>query len=138
MVNLSPVPDQNVNAVVLDKMTNPKLEEKPVGVLHSNRCNQLKFKIRRFINSILIQFLLFSFTLYGLLGDDMRLYFFTKESDSFFLALNIITLLLFSAEIILSSIAISQYFGNFFFWLDLISTLSIITDIEPLWNAITG
>jgi hypothetical protein len=68
----------------------------------------------------------------------MRLYFFTKEDDNVFLTLNIITLLLFTMEVVLSSIGISSYFGNFFFWLDLISTISIITDIEPVWNFMIG
>jgi hypothetical protein len=68
----------------------------------------------------------------------MRLFFFAKGSDPVFLTLNIITLILFTSEIVLSSIGIEGYFGNFFFWLDFISTISLITDIEPLWNAITG
>ena len=85
-----------------------------------------------------MQFLLFAFTLYALLGDDMRLYFFMKSSDDVFLTLNIITLIFFSVEIILSSIGMQGYFGNFFFWLDFVSTISLITDIEPLWNLITG
>ena len=98
----------------------------------------MKTKIRKFINSITIQFLLFVFTIYALFGDDMRLYFFMKSSDTTFMTLNIITLLLFTFEIILSSIGVQGYFGNFFFWLDLISTVSLITDIKPLWDLITG
>lgn len=82
--------------------------------------------------------ILFCFTIYALFGDDLRLYFFTKDSDGVFLAFNIITLCLFSLEIILSSIGVKSYFGNFFFWLDFVSTVSIITDIEPLWNLLTG
>jgi len=52
--------------------------------------------------------------------------------------LNILTLILFSIELILSSIGINGYLGSFFFWLDLLSTLSIITDIHPFWDAIVG
>lgn len=85
-----------------------------------------------------MQFVLFIFTLYALLGDDMRLLLFTKESDSVFTTLNIITLSIFVLELVLSSIGIKNYFGNFFFWLDLISTLSLITDIEPIWHAMIG
>ena len=82
--------------------------------------------------------ILFCFTLYGLLGDDIRLYFFTKQNDNVFLTLNILTLCLFSLEVFLSSIGIPSYFGNFFFWLDLISTISIITDIDPIMRLLTG
>ena len=68
----------------------------------------------------------------------MRLLLFTKESDNIFTTLNIITLTLFVLELVLSSIGIKNYFANFFFWLDLISTISIITDIEPVWHAFIG
>lgn len=73
-----------------------------------------------------------------MLGDDIRLLLLTKESDPIFLVLNIITLTLFSLELIVSSICVNGYFGNFFFWLDFISTISIVTDIEPVWNALIG
>lgn len=77
-------------------------------------------------------------TVYALFGDDIRLLFFVKESDDVFMTLNVITLVFFALELILSSIGIQNYFGGFFFWLDLISTISIITDIEPVWNSLIG
>ena len=52
--------------------------------------------------------------------------------------LNIFAIFMFTIELILSSIGMDDYFGSFFFWLDLVSTLSIVTDIEPVWNAIIG
>lgn len=134
---MSPDKINDVNPV-MKKISSVEAEENLVGVQHSHRCNETKKTIRKFINSITIQFLLFVFTIYALLGDDMRLFFFDKGSDPVFLTLNIITLLLFTSEIVLSSIGVSMYFGNFFFWLDLLSTVSLITDIEPLWNLITG
>jgi len=81
---------------------------------------------------------MFFFTFYALLGDDLRLLLFEKTSDNFFTNLNIITMILFAIEVILSSFAIKDYFLSIFFWLDLISTVSIITDIEPIWFKIIG
>ena len=81
---------------------------------------------------------MFLFTLYALIGDDIRLLNFSKESDSAFMVLNILTFILFMIELILSSISVPDYFGSFFFWLDLISTISLIADIDPIWSAITG
>ena len=78
------------------------------------------------------------FTVYALFGDDVRLLLFGAEADYAFTILNVITLVLFTLELVLSSIGIKTYFGNFFFWLDLISTISIITDIEPVWLALMG
>lgn len=75
-------------------------------------------------------------TIYALIGDDIRLLAFEKEADDVFMWLNILAFGLFTLELILSSIGVDKYFGSFFFWLDLISTLSIILDIEPMTDAI--
>jgi len=81
---------------------------------------------------------MFFFTFYALLGDDLRLLLFNKDSDNFFMNWNILTMVLFGTELILSSFAIKDYFLSIYFWLDFISTISIITDIEPIWFKIIG
>ncbi len=45
---------------------------------------------------------------------------------------------LFSVELLLSSISKLNYFNGFFFWLDFISTLSLLLDIGWFTNAIFG
>lgn len=45
---------------------------------------------------------------------------------------------MFLLEIILTSIAKENYFLSFFFWLDIVSTLSMIPDIGWLWDLIIG
>ena len=79
---------------------------------------------------------MFLITIYALIGDDIRLLAFSKDADEVFMWLNIVTLTLFTIELILSSIGAKGYLGSFFFWLDLLSTVSIITDIKPFWEAI--
>lgn len=41
-------------------------------------------------------------------------------------------------ELILGSIAKEDYFLGFYFWLDLVSTVSLIFDIGWFWDAILG
>lgn len=77
-------------------------------------------------------------TIYALLGDDLRIIFSPKSGDPWFLMGTAISMVMFSIEIILASIAKEGYFGSFFFWLDLISTVSLFTDIEPIMDALTG
>lgn len=77
-------------------------------------------------------------TIYALFGDDIRLAFFSKGADSTFYALTFASLILFLIEIILNSIAKEDYFNSFYFWLDLISTVSLITDIGWIWDPIIG
>ena len=54
---------------------------------------------------------------------------FDKNADLAFDILTIICLCVFSIEIIISVLAKPDYFMSFFFWLDLISTVSLILDI---------
>ena len=77
-------------------------------------------------------------TIYALLGDDIRLLFFSKEADDGFLALTITAMGMFFIELVLASIGKPEYFNSFFFWLDALSTVSIITDIKPAMDFITG
>ena len=68
-------------------------------------------------------------TLYALFGDDIRVLITDKEGDPTFWILNIIALWSFAIEILISSIAKPDYFNGFFFWLDFISTASLLLDI---------
>lgn len=68
-------------------------------------------------------------TIYALLADDIRLIATQKSTDKYFMILTSITLILFLIELILASIGQKGYFNSFFFWLDLISTLSLVFDI---------
>lgn len=77
-------------------------------------------------------------TVYSLFGDDLRLLAFTKPVDDTFNILTSISLALFSIELILASVVKEDYFLGFYFWLDLVSTVSLITDISWIMNAMMG
>lgn len=77
-------------------------------------------------------------TLFVLFGDDIRLVGLKKKSDDIFFGISTFALCFFMMEILLSSIAIPRYFNGFYFWLDLISTVSIIFDIGWVWDVIVG
>ena len=85
-----------------------------------------------------IQVLMTIVTIYALLGDDLKLLTTTLGADDFFTSATAISLVLFMLELILASIGKEDYFNSFFFWLDLVSTLSLVTDIPPIMNAIVG
>lgn len=77
-------------------------------------------------------------TLYALFGDDVRSLFFTKSADNVFYGLTVAAMTLFMIELVLSSIAKEEYFLSFYFWLDFISTISLVFDLGWFWNAILG
>ena len=48
-------------------------------------------------------------------------------------------MLMFILEILISSFAKKEeYLFSFYFWLDFISTVSLILDISWVWDAVTG
>ena len=77
-------------------------------------------------------------TLYALLGEDIKLLSTTKESDPIFVTMTSISLVLFLIELLLQSIGKEEYLNSFFFWLDLVSTLSLVMDIPFILEAFTG
>lgn len=70
------------------------------------------------------------FTLFSLFGDDIRNAFTPKSSDPSFDAFMFICLLVFSSEVIVASIFADGYIFGFYFWLDLMATISIVMDIN--------
>ena len=66
----------------------------------------------------------------------MRLWATTKNADPYFYSGLIVSFILFTTEILLNSIVIDGFKYSFFFWLDLIATLSLIPDIRWLIDLI--
>lgn len=77
-------------------------------------------------------------TIYCLFGDDLRQAVFPMGADPYFYGLTSASLGLFLIEIVVSSIVIEGYWLSFFFWLDVIATVSLIFDIGWLMNLILG
>jgi uncharacterized membrane-anchored protein len=77
-------------------------------------------------------------TVYALLGDDLRIICWDNSADPYFLGITCASMVFFAIEIVLASMGKPEYFNSFFFWLDIISTLSLVTDIEPFMEAVLG
>lgn len=77
-------------------------------------------------------------TLYALFGDDIKIAFFTKSADETFNYITSVALVCFVIEITFNALSQEGYFNSFYFWLDIISTLSLITDISWIWQLIVG
>jgi hypothetical protein len=80
-----------------------------------------------------------SLTIYALFFDDIRMVLFSKGSDDIFYGISSMALFFFTLEIILTSYSKKdEYWLSFFFWLDVVSTLSIIPDIGWIMDSMTG
>eukprot|EP00929_Paragymnodinium_shiwhaense_P098028 TRINITY_DN5958_c0_g1_i1.p1 TRINITY_DN5958_c0_g1~~TRINITY_DN5958_c0_g1_i1.p1 ORF type:complete len:1309 (-),score=280.11 TRINITY_DN5958_c0_g1_i1:138-4064(-) len=75
-------------------------------------------------------------TIYALIGDDFRLMLTSLAADVFFDLMTGLCLLVFSVEIVLSCIGKSDYICGFFFWLDAVSTVTLVLDITTVNDAL--
>ena len=88
-------------------------------------------------NGVYITFMMIV-TIYALFGDDFRLLLAPKSADEVFWSITVAAMFFFLVELGMASIAQKDYFLGFYFWLDLIATISLITDIGWIYNEITG
>ena len=89
----------------------------------------IRLTVREFIEGKYVTFLMFITTIYALFGDDIRLWFTDKNGDPYFFGFLSAAFILFSVEILVNCCVVDDYKYSFFFWLDIIATLSLISDI---------
>ena len=77
-------------------------------------------------------------TIYALFGDDLRLLAFGKSADETFYGISVVCLFFFGIEVVAASLAKENYWLGFFFWLDVVATVSLIPDIGWIWDPIVG
>jgi len=77
-------------------------------------------------------------TIYALFFDDIRILLVPKRYDDIFFGITLIGMICFALEIVLASYAKYDYIFSFFFYLDFVSTISMIPDCGWIWDAIVG
>jgi len=104
--------------------------------MDKKKANSLRARAEKFLGGWIFQGLMTIITIYSLFGDDVRQITFTAQTDWVFYVLSSISLGAFTIEIILQSLLREDYWLVFYFWLDIISTISLLTDIGWVMNAI--
>ena len=77
-------------------------------------------------------------TIYALFGDDIRLLATSIDTDTVFYAISAICMGFFVTELVLASVAKPGYWLSFYFFLDFIACISMISDIGWIWSLIIG
>lgn len=77
-------------------------------------------------------------TIYTLFFDDIWVILFPEAWDPFFYFLTCVFMALFTLEIVLACYVQPGYIFSFFFWLDLLATLSMLFDIGWLMEGINS
>lgn len=109
----------------------PKDEkERPMPVVPSKRTIMARYIVENRYFVTLTTLL----TVFALIGDDMRLACTQKPADIWFDAATSFCLVTFSIEVILSCRGKEDYFLSFFFYLDTVSTVTLLLDITTINN----
>lgn len=95
-------------------------------------------KIEKFLDHYLVVIFMTLVTIYALFFEDIRVMVFPKSADDFFNGITLFGIIAFTTEILLASYAKKDYPNTFFFWLDIISTISMIPDCGWVWDYIIG
>ena len=90
----------------------------------------MRQRIREMVEGKLVTTVMTLLTLFALFGDDFRLWFAVKDADSYFFAILTVSFILFFFEIMINSGVQDDFKYSFFFWLDIIATVSLLPDIE--------
>ena len=90
---------------------------------------QQRKRYRKIIDSLIYRVLLFFFTFYVLFGDDLRHFIANKATDNIFYVITLFALIFFILDIVLLCLIYKTYRLSLLFWLDVISTLSLIFDL---------
>eukprot|EP00928_Gymnodinium_smaydae_P072802 TRINITY_DN56098_c0_g1_i1.p1 TRINITY_DN56098_c0_g1~~TRINITY_DN56098_c0_g1_i1.p1 ORF type:complete len:1023 (+),score=231.79 TRINITY_DN56098_c0_g1_i1:124-3192(+) len=95
-----------------------------------------KDKCRKIIDDSRFAGVTMVLTIYALFGDDVRLSATPAAADTAFNALTIISIIVFGFETIAASIGKAGYLFGFFFWLDAISTVTLVLDLTWVTTAV--
>jgi len=77
-------------------------------------------------------------TIYALFIDDVRVIVFPMSNDFYVYASIIFIMAVYIIDIVISSIAKTEYIFSFFFWMDIVCFISLIPDCGWIWNLIIG
>lgn len=75
-------------------------------------------------------------TLWVLFADDLRLACMPIAADEAIAIISIVCMIAFAFEIVMYSVSNKNYMLSFFFWLDILATLSMVLDIPAVQNKI--
>lgn len=124
----------------LQKIEIFKKEREDKQKLEENKQKEKSFiykkKLEKFVDSNYFIIFFMVKTLFIMFIHDIQMGFISPSYDEIIDILQTITFFFFLLEIVLTSIAKEDYLNSFFFWLDVISTISIIQDISFMFDPI--
>lgn len=98
--------------------------------------SSLRRRIKRLSQNSLVVGGFAVITLWVLFADDLRLACMPITADEPIAIISIVCMIAFAFEIVMYTVSIENYMLSFFFWLDIVATLSMVLDIPAVHNTI--
>lgn len=108
------------------------------GQAKPRRCTALTWFCGKLASSSILSVVTTVLTVYALIGDDMRLIFTTKKEDEVFNYITITTMVVFGVEVIINTLGKQGYLFGFFFFLDVLSTVTLVLDLTYVSDTLFG
>ncbi len=100
--------------------------------------SQTRKRVRLILESYYVQITMTVFTGYILFADDIKMISTDVYADDIFSAICLGIMCLFAIELLISSYAVDGYISGFYFWLDLVSLVSMLLDISWFYSALVS
>ena len=118
----------------LGEMKAPSQEEEPEQASEKKYYyKSIQSKLRGLLEHNVVQIVLLVSTIYALFANDINIAFGSKEADNVIDIFSLIVLFIFVIEMIFSIICVPKYL-QFFLWLDLAATISLLFEIDLLFG----
>ena len=128
--NFFSVDSKKLNDIDKEELFSRQSTSKFANIFSENKngYNGKHKKMEKMLENVVFSVIVNLFTVYALFGDDLRILIMPKSVDIYFNMLIIFCILSFFTEIFLSIFTKEEYLFSFFFWLDVLSTLTLILD----------
>lgn len=120
--------------------TPSKLQSSVSQIFTSHKVKRPKWQkdLDKFLNSSPVLIFMSTITVFALFASDIQAAWLGIEVDEAFNIIQCFIMALFTIELILNCLCKEEYILSFFFWLDLIATVSLFQDIDYIMDELMG
>ena len=129
-INIKPLPD--INGGKKSKKSFMRIQSMLDGSEPQSKCERIKNGIKKIIENEIEVGIMAGLTIIGLFASDLKTLYVNNDYDYLFVILYSFLVVCWFAEIVCSIIVESDYILSFFFWLDIFSIVSLLTEIETI------
>jgi hypothetical protein len=99
-----------------------------------SKIDKLKYFMHKLVDNMYFHIIILTLAVFSLFNDDVRLLAVPKSADILFHHLNETVFFIFLGEFLIMCFVKKKFFGSFYFYLDLISIISLLPEVHLIWD----